>query len=184
MTSCGTISNQKINSTTQAQFTLTSKCATEDVTISYVQNSYFKALTDQKYTLTFTQHTPALSLEYKNGSTWPSTPVAFPFSSSSSATIATNYTFRVKVADGDTGHTLIPSGEVKIKAASGTYTITGGTLNSDGYYHVALDSSGYAEFTINFSAAVTGTKLQYLYDGSDYFTASSSASETATFDVK
>jgi hypothetical protein len=183
ITSCGTISDQKINSTTQAQFTLNSKCASEQVTINYVQNSYFKALTDQKYTFTFTKHTSAQSLEYKNGSTWPSTPVVFPFSTTNQANTATSYTFRVKVANGDSSQTVIPTGQVKVKATDGTYTITGGTLNSDGYYYITLDSNGYAEFSISFSAPVSNVKLQYLYSGSDYFAAPSAVSETAEFNV-
>jgi hypothetical protein len=102
-------------------------------------------------------------------------------------TVTTDYKFRVRAVDSQ-GHSYVPDGTVRVKASSGTYTIKDVnnntvTVDADGYYHLTLDSSGYAVYTINFSAAGTGIKLQYDYTGSDTF-AASALSESASFDVQ
>lgn len=184
-TNCGTITDKKINSISQVQLTLSSdtECTDNKLTVSYIQNDFFNPLTNQEYTFTFAKHTPTTSLQYFNGSSWG----AFPFSTTNKMTASTDYKFRVRVVDSQ-GHSFVPGGTARVKASSGTYTIKDASnnavsANADGYYHLTLDSNGYAEFTIRFSAAGTGIKLQYDYTGSDTF-ASSSLSESATFDVQ
>jgi hypothetical protein len=175
--SCGTVTDKKINSTKQAQFTLSSptECLSKTLSIDYLQNEYFNKIEDQLYTFTFNKHASAASLEYYNGSAWVT---GFPFSSTTSAVQSTNYKFRVKVADNDSPvHTDIPSGTVKVKInGTATFSITnssGGSVSPvSGYYDLTLDGSGYAEFTINFSSTATGILIQYEYPGSDSFQAS------------
>jgi len=171
-TSCGSISDKKINSTSQAQFTLSSstECISQTVTIDYLQNDYFNRLDDQIFTFTFNKHASSAILQYYNAS-WGNT---FPFSTTTSAIQNTDYKFRVKVVDSD-GHTTIPTGTVRIKIdRTATYTIkkaNGGNISAgtDGYYVLDLDNTGYAEFTINFSSTASNIKLLYEYPGSDYF---------------
>ncbi len=175
--SCGTVTGKKINSTSQAQFTLSSstECLSQTLSIDYLQNEYFNKIEDQVYTFTFNKHASAVSLEYYNGSAWVT---GFPFSSTSNAVQNTTYKFRVKAADNDgLGHTDIPSGTVKVKVnGSATCSVTnssGGTVTlTGGYYELGLDGSGYAEFTINFSSTASGISIQYEYPGSDTFQAS------------
>jgi hypothetical protein len=187
-TSCGSIADKKINSTSQVELTLSSntECINGQLTVSYIQNTYFNPLTNQVYAFTFAKHTPATSLQYSNGTNW----VAFPFSTTNQASTGTAYTFRVRAVDGDAlGHTNIPTGIIRVKASSGTYTVRDSnnvlvTVNADGYYHITLDAEGYAVFRINFSAAATGITLQYDYTGSPIFAASTSVSETVPFNVQ
>ena len=189
---CGTLTEKKINGTSQAQFTLTSTsaCSAKAVTVSYVQNSYYNALLNQSFNFSILKHTSASSIQYFNSSSqW----VAFPFNENSTQMDkATDYKFRIQVAEGDSpAHTIsAPTGTVRVKAGGGTYTIKDSsnalvTANADGYYHLTLDGSSTAVFTINFTDAVTtGIALQYDYLGSETYAASASPLQTSTFKVK
>ena len=188
-TDCGVITDKKINSTTQAQLTLTSstECTSKSLTVNYTQNKYFNALLNQAYTVNISKHTPTISLESQNGTLWG----AFPFNTSGNkASKATDYKLRIKVIDGDgLGHATIPAGVARVKATSGTYTIkdvasAAVSVNADGYYHLTLDAEGYAVFTINFSDSPANITIQYDYMGSDVFKSSPSVLATNAFTVQ
>lgn len=185
-TPCGVISDKKINSTNQAQFTLTSptdECISQKVSVDYLQNDYFNKLEDQEYTFTFNKHTSAASLQFFDTS-WLDT---FPWGAAASPFTNVDYKFRVKVVDND-GHTAIPTGTVRIKVSGVTgYTVKNATdtiltQDSEGYFYLTLDGSGYAEFKILFTVSGTNVKFDYLYAGSSYFKPSATGS-TNTFTV-
>ncbi len=182
-TTCGTITDKKINSSNQAQLTLSSdtECTDKKLTVSYIQNDYFNPLTNQEYTFTLAKHTPSATLQYDGGTGW----VSFPFSATNKMPTKKDHNLRVKLTD-SLGHSFIPQGNVGIKPSIGTYFIKdsiGNTVapSADGYCYISLDSNGYGEFFINFDGAVTGTRIQYSYPGSQTFLALSS--ESPIFDV-
>jgi hypothetical protein len=191
---CGTISAKTVNPPNQATITLnsTAECLNKTLTVTYLQNPYFNALSNRTYTFNFSKHTAATTLEYQpSGGAWTAT---FPFNQTSAkAQASTAYAFRVTAADHDgSGHAaFIPDGFVRVRitdpsATPATFTITSGgvavSLNADGSYHIPLDTSGSAPFTLTFTSSGTGVAIAYDYPGSATFTSVASAN-SAAFDV-